>query len=291
MTTGKQAHPFVPLVICSRCEEYFKQPIQLHLDCAVCIEPLTDQQINNYLMSLGEQGASVRAMLQDDADLRKMAKIPLMLNVLTLAYHGKSSSAIGATLSLEAKQQQVFMTYVQRMLRHRDVSTSYSSEQTIRWLAFLAQQMKQQNQTIFYIEHMQPDWLRDQRSNWVYDFFSIRLAYLLISIPLSIPLCLFVLTATYPPESSIVYAVLYGLVGGLLGDVFAKRTLGVQRSNRSPFNMMRHVCWGIFLGLCIGIDMTRLDRTVLYSPYGILIPQEARFHNGIIYGVIFGLSS
>ena len=42
------------------------------------------QQIDDYLMSLGEQGASVRAMLQDDAGLRKMAKIPLMLNILTV---------------------------------------------------------------------------------------------------------------------------------------------------------------------------------------------------------------
>ena len=53
--------------------------------------------------------------------------------------------------SAEAQYQ---LGYVQHMLKRRGVETRYKPEQTTHWLARLAQQMRQQNQTIFYIERM-----------------------------------------------------------------------------------------------------------------------------------------
>src|SRR5439155_9374281 len=39
----------------------------------------------------------------------------------------------------------------------RGTKSRYTSEQTIRWLTWLAEHLKQHNQTEFYLERMQPD--------------------------------------------------------------------------------------------------------------------------------------
>ena len=38
----------------------------------------------------------------------------------------------------------------------------------LRWLRFLATQMQQHQQTVFFLEQLQPDWLADRRSRLLY---------------------------------------------------------------------------------------------------------------------------
>lgn len=45
------------------------------------------------------------------------------------------------------------------MLTRRGVSKYASRQQTLQWLTFLAKRLQQYNQTVFYLEHLQPDWL------------------------------------------------------------------------------------------------------------------------------------
>src|SRR5258706_14214103 len=49
------------------------------------------------------------------------------------------------------------------MLQRRKALSRYPPQQTIRWLGSLARQMKQQGQTGFYLERMQPTWLEKAR--------------------------------------------------------------------------------------------------------------------------------
>jgi hypothetical protein len=48
----------------------------------------------------------------------------------------------------------------------RGTTTRYPRPQTERWLTWLAWQMAQHSQTVFYLERMQPDWL-PPRQRWV----------------------------------------------------------------------------------------------------------------------------
>jgi MFS family permease len=57
---------------------------------------------------------------------------------------------------------------VQHMLKRRGASKRYQPGQITHWLTYLAGQMKRQNQTIFYIEQMQPDWLPKKWQCYVY---------------------------------------------------------------------------------------------------------------------------
>ncbi len=77
-----------------------------------------------------------------------------MLNILAMAYEG-----VPVGTDIPTARRQIFAAYVQRMLTRRGSSTAYSLEQTQIRLAYLAHQLVKRNQTVFYIEHLQPDWL------------------------------------------------------------------------------------------------------------------------------------
>lgn len=130
----RQEH-LVPLVVCSRSEEYKALSRQLRLQGAVLLQPLTLEQVEDYLNRAGGVLVAVRETWQGDATLREMVESPLMLNVMTLAYRGMSVEELGALEAVEARHRHTFEIYVQRMLEQRRRDEWYSPEQTVHWLA------------------------------------------------------------------------------------------------------------------------------------------------------------
>ena len=76
------------IAICSRLAEYIELPRYLRLRGAVCLQPLTFEQINDYLVKAGPQLAALHTIIQNDPILQELAQTPLMLSVMTLAYKG-----------------------------------------------------------------------------------------------------------------------------------------------------------------------------------------------------------
>ncbi|MFL5657090.1 MAG: tetratricopeptide repeat protein, partial [Ktedonobacteraceae bacterium] len=163
----RREHGVVPTVVCSRSAEYLALEERMLLRRAVIIQPLTKQQIDDYLASAGEKLAAVRNALRQDPALQELIATPLMLSVLTLAYQGSSVEDLLATGSTGTRRQQVFAAYVQRVLQRRGIETHYTTQQTLHWLSWLAWQMAQHSQTEFYIEQMQLDWLPTNLSSWL----------------------------------------------------------------------------------------------------------------------------
>jgi eukaryotic-like serine/threonine-protein kinase len=148
----------VPMVVCSRSTEYLNETTRVALNRSVVVQPLTTQQIDDYLARGGEQLASLRMVLRKNKILQELATTPLMLSILTLAYQGRPARDFRAKDASKTLQQQVFATYVQRMLQRRTFQIRYTSQQTIRWLTWLARQMMHHSQTEFYLERLQIDW-------------------------------------------------------------------------------------------------------------------------------------
>src|SRR5712692_1761541 len=90
INTYRQEHGLVPLVVCSRRSDYLAQTARVLLDCAVVVQPLTAEQIDDYIASGGEKLSAIRAALRDDPVLQELTTTPLMLSVLAVAYAGKS---------------------------------------------------------------------------------------------------------------------------------------------------------------------------------------------------------
>jgi tetratricopeptide (TPR) repeat protein/GTPase SAR1 family protein len=163
-------HNLASLVVCSRSKEYFSQTTRIQLHNAVTVQPLTVQQIDDYLVSAGEQLAALRTVLHHDTVLHTLATNPLFLSVLTLTYHGKTIEDLTTTGTPEMRRRQIFAAYVKRMLEHRGVAAHYTSQQTIDWLKWLASRMAQHYQTEFYLHSMQPDWLWEKRLRRYYEW-------------------------------------------------------------------------------------------------------------------------
>ncbi len=213
INTYRQEHGLLSLVVCSRSTDYLVQATRVLLGCAVEVQPLTDQQVDDYLARAGEQLKALCDALQRDASLREITSTPLMLSILTLTYQGLTVEDLSRVSSPTDRQRHVFEQYVERMLRRRGDTTHYTLPQTSSWLTFLARQMKQHNQTVFYMERMQPDWLPGSWSHRPWYSVLIRLGIgivsaLILFLTVGIAIGLFIATGLGPGR---------GLISGLLG--------------------------------------------------------------------------
>jgi DNA polymerase III delta prime subunit len=155
----REEHGLVPLVVCSRSSDYLSQPVRLLVRTAVTIQPLSLQQIRDYIEATGGSLIALQHALDHDPILQEMASTPLMLNILVLTYHQMPHEELLTSGSLVQRRHTVLKHYVERVLQRRGPQKAYTPEQTIRHLAWLAHQMVQHSQTEFYLERIQPDWL------------------------------------------------------------------------------------------------------------------------------------
>ncbi|GCE23262.1 helix-turn-helix domain-containing protein [Dictyobacter kobayashii] len=159
----REDHGFVSMVVCCRSTVYASLPSQLVLNTAVEVQPLTIQKIDDYVARGGPSLAAMRQALQTDPALQEMASTPFMLNVLATVHQDLTDEEVQTMANMEERRNKIFETYVKRLLQ-RQASPLYTQEQIQRWLSWLAQQMATRNQTEFYLEHIQPDWLKEPTS-------------------------------------------------------------------------------------------------------------------------------
>jgi NACHT domain len=256
INTYRREHGLLPTVVCSRQTDYLALSTRLLLRTAVVVQPLTPEQIASYLASGGERLEALHQTLREDADLRALASTPLMLNVLTAAYQGTPPQEITTTGSLGMKQEQVFASYVQRMLTHRNTRTRYTPQQTIHWLSYLAGQMKRQSQTVFYIEQMQPDWLSGTRMLRAYDRWAVRLPGVLIGILISLAITTLFISALRFADL-VTNILLGGLLGGLLseGSTIQRPAANSGKVRSIPWQQfLQRLLVGILIGLGVGLS-------------------------------------
>jgi energy-coupling factor transporter ATP-binding protein EcfA2 len=117
----------VSLVVCSRSEEYEALATKLRLQGAVCLQPLTPQQVDQYLAGAGLEFQAVRGTLQHDTTFQELSRSPLMLSIMTLAYKGYSAQDLQPLATVEARRKHLFDAYVGQMLKRRSTDQQYSS--------------------------------------------------------------------------------------------------------------------------------------------------------------------
>lgn len=260
INTYKQEQGFLPIVVCSRQTDYLALSKRLFLRTAVVVQPLTSEQIESYLTRGGERLIALRQMLREDTDLQELACTPLMLTVLSVAYEGSSQEQVIAADSPQTKQNQIFATYVRRMLTRRGVVTRYTLEQTTSWLGSLAHQMKRQSQTIFYLEQMQANWLSDNWRRWAYRWLAVRLPGVLIGILVSLSISTFISSGPIILEIG-----LGGLIGGFLSDMSIPQQ-SAEKHERPGSNLAVLFFQWVVIGALVG-----LGGDLLIGPLGGLI--------------------
>ncbi|HTK07807.1 MAG TPA: NACHT domain-containing protein, partial [Ktedonobacteraceae bacterium] len=145
----QQEQQHSPLVVSCRSKDYEKLVSHLKLSKAVRILPLTDEQIETYLAQDQGHLDTVRTMLHQDQELLKLARQPLMLSILTLAYQNSTVADFPAYNSPEQLQRVIFADYVRCMLQRREELPSWISfTQAQSWLHTIATNLQRNKQTV-----------------------------------------------------------------------------------------------------------------------------------------------
>jgi len=210
-----------PLVVCSRTTEYEAAASRhrLALQGAVIVQPLTQEHVEAYLVQAGASLTALWSALKQNAALRDLATTPLMLNILILTYQG---TVVQDLPNRESRLlQQVWADYIERMAKRKGHSKHYTVEQTTHWLSCLANLMKQQSSTIFFIEQLQPDWLPSKRLLSAYNWLGVRLPNMLIGALVGLAIIAFLLVIT--STTSLGGIILAGFVGLAWSDSLTNR--------------------------------------------------------------------
>src|SRR5262249_8549829 len=137
------------IVVCSRIQDYQLLTERLALANALVLQPLTPEQVDTYLQSLGSKWNGLRSALSDNDLLRDLAQTPLLLNIMAVAYSGLSINQINAPSGSGGEQNPLFERYIARHLRMDAETAAYSQADIKRYLVWLAHNMVEHGQTLF----------------------------------------------------------------------------------------------------------------------------------------------
>ncbi|MCB1033279.1 MAG: NACHT domain-containing protein, partial [Acidobacteria bacterium] len=105
----------VRVVVCCRLREYRELPVRLALNGAIRLQPLSRQQVFDYLGAFGDRLAALGALLRRDSGLLIDARSPLMLSLMIEAYQGLPVEALATEgrPSVAARRQRLMEAYVE----------------------------------------------------------------------------------------------------------------------------------------------------------------------------------
>ncbi|BAY72690.1 NACHT domain-containing protein [Trichormus variabilis] len=228
------------LAICSRSEEYSNYATQLQLNGAIYLQPLTNNQIYDYLTSINY--IELWSTISNDLDLIELVKTPLLLGITVLASQEISVEKWQHLTSTADRVQYLLDVYIVRMLTRNINSRTYlknktpNTRQTQMWLVWLAKQTQKQSKTEFLIEEIQPSYLNGRFENFSYYFlytlsifsiFGIGLALMIHDILASILFIIF----------EIFMGLITGLILGLILDMEPKSIILVEKLTFFPINV------------------------------------------------------
>lgn len=263
------------IVVTSRINDYQTLSQQLRFQAAVYLQPLTPQQIHQYLVHLDFNLTGLITACKTDVNLQDLAKTPLMLNIMSLAYQGMSLQELPVMNSREDHRRYLFDAYIERMFQRRQHRRqSYTREQYLHWLTWLAQRMSQEYQTIFLIEQMQLNLLNNHQKRTYKRVFSLiwsLIGGLIIGLPIWLTVGWF-----FDPLWGIALGVIIGVIFGLPFGIWAWLTLAreqkiepVETLNWSLSSLKKSLTIGLIGGVIIWL-ITRMIIFLIVAPMIVL---------------------
>jgi hypothetical protein len=269
-----QNHGAPGLAVCSRLKEYSDLPVRLVVNGAICLQPLSPDQVKDYVARSGDSLAGLNAALEKDRVLQTLAKTPMMLDVMSLAYRDLPAEELtNEPLNTEKERRShLFDTYIDKMfIRKGKGAQGYAREQTLGWLSWLAQGMQQHGQTVFLIEQLQPSWLNNRGQKVVYMLGSRMVFGLIFGLTFGLSVGL---------SEGLVFGLIFGLVPGLIGEWRFNRGAVWERIE-SSLPRLQTVISVLVFGFSVGLSVGLM--------YGLIHGRRGGVVFGVIGGVIFGL--
>jgi hypothetical protein len=255
-----QAHGQTEIVVCSRIKDYEALSARLRLQGAICIQPLTIEQIDQYLNRAGSQLEAVKNLLHADKTLQELARTPLMLSIMSLALQNTTANGLPKA-NPSIYRCQLLDTYIERMFQRKGISDKqYSKTQVKHQLTWLAQRMIQESQTIFFIEKIQPTWLQTKFEKIAYRLGNDLSILLIFGIPLGIVFPL-VGVDRLSNIANIAPILIFGLLASL-SLVAGDRIPTTEKLNWSWRKAKKGIIFGPPMGLSFGLIYGLIDQLI-----------------------------
>ncbi len=224
------------LVVCSRREEYETYETRLQLNGAICLQDLTNEQIQGYLREVNQ--SELWQMVQPDAALLELVRKPLFLSITVLSYGAIALEQWQRSTSTELRLKLLFDAYWESMIIRQLVEPRLSDQgvqsqtywkakppnraQTRRWLAYLAKQLQQESQIEFLIEEIQPQDLSKKLHQWQYWLLLFSITSLYTGLIITINFLPYFKTPSSLGASLIRGILTFGLFGGFISSTESK---------------------------------------------------------------------
>jgi hypothetical protein len=268
------------LLVCCRLTEYQWLPERLKLNGAICLEPLSQDDVDDYLDRAGPKLAALREAVNTDPVFQELTQTPLMLSIMSLTFKGAGSNELAAQKEdlPEKRRKQIFRLYVEKMFQRKGTaSLMLPKEKTIGWLSWLAAKIKEHSQSVFLVEGLQPSWL-GTKAKWV--------AYgIVVALSLGLILALgpaLTLGVVHGLTGGLTGGLVHGLIYGLIFGLTALAGVGLGCWSESPLKngLMSGSIAGLFAGLMCEMMGEELQTVV---STGLTL--------GLISGLIGGLGA
>ena len=269
-----QSLNLLSLVVCCREEEYQQgEAILSNLRGAVCLQPLSEKQIQDYLREL--KCKHLWEGIKNDADgLEELAKTPLFLNLIPVAYpNGLVSKGKRFNSEDERKEyrekcrQELFNKYIEGRLEAHHDRKGYKAEDVKRWLVWLAKTMKEHKLKEFYIEKMQPSYLENRKQRILYSFLAVLIFVLIFGL-ISGLISGLIFGLIFGLISGLIFGLIFGLINGLSHKIETVETLKIGFDVKSCL-----IIWlisGLIIGLISGLINGLLHGLMVGLIYGLL---------------------
>ncbi|KAM3115973.1 NACHT domain-containing protein [Phormidesmis sp. 146-33] len=279
------------IVVCSRREEYELYPEKLHLNGAIYLEELSDEQIESYLEKVDR--LALLDVLSQDAELLDLVRQPLLLSITLVAYRSELAAQWQELRYTQERIKFLLDAYLERMLHRTINSRMYgvkkepTSKQTCQWLMTLAQQLERESQTEFLIEKMQTTWLRTRTQRWLYLFLNPLHITGFIYLSSLLSLYFLVFTGKQVERSSwMIYALLFSALLFSGGIIYLFCTGGFDSKVEvfEKINVFETVNWSwkrARIGITQSLEVLKAEIEVLKAEIEVL---KARIHLYLLTG-------
>ena len=309
-----QSYPRV--VVCCREHEYREGGAILDsLPGQICLEPLSDEQIEQYLSDLGLEALwydiqslpAMRPMLEPDPEGNPgILRVPLLLSMAAVTYDGQAFANRADLYDAYIEQRLHYDTRIadrkprgnpdrrQWAFEKTELEPHWrQTQQTLRWLA---RQLQQNNTVELLIERIQPSWLEAKWARRRYRLIIGLIGWLIFGL---IYRLIFGLTGLI---LGLIGWLSYGLIGEMnnIKPVEAFKILVSHEVRREVFEILKGwlICGlifgltGLILGLIFGLILGLIDELIAELIAGLIAGLTFLIYGligGLILGLIFGL--
>jgi hypothetical protein len=285
--------PQTNVAICCRVGDYEKLTARLQIATALCLQPLTSEQVYQFLDKIGGSLSGLKTLLKTDTELEQFARTPLILTLMSVAYQGWSVEELITQLMVHPadRNRHLFDTYIDRRLA-QGATSEYPKVRVLCWLSYLANQMQKDNRMIFSIEKMQPIWLQNRSEERIYRIGAFILTGLIFGL---IPGVIAGLNAAIQVTniiSGLIFGLKFWLIAGLVAGLIAacrKKISPLERLSWSWRRAKASFASQFFAGFLSGLLGMLFFSWIVSTHSPIHSPIVKSVISGAIGGVSWGL--